>query len=70
MDNQKQQQQQQDNIEGQGPWWVWGDGVEALAKDVNYDTMKKIVDDAHAEGLLDVYGDDMDNDIQYEGELS
>jgi hypothetical protein len=51
-----------------GPWWVWSDSVEPLLKDVDYDTMKKYVDAGHARGQLDLYGDNTDSDITYEGD--
>lgn len=58
-----------DDQKGGGPWWVWGDGIEPLLQYVDYETMKLYVDEGHTRGQLDLYGDNVDDNIQYEGEI-
>lgn len=54
--------------QSQGPWWVWGDAVEPLLKDVDFDTMKKVVDDGHANKHYDLYGENTETDALYESD--
>lgn len=51
-----------------GPWWVWGNPRDPLLKDVDFDTMKKVVDDGHANKHYDLYGENTETDALYEGD--
>lgn len=51
-----------------GLWWVWNDSSDALLEDVDYVTMKTYVDEGHANGQLDLYGENMETGNFYEGE--
>lgn len=50
-----------------GPWWVWGDDTTPKLRDVDYDTMKKFVDEGQANGQLDLYGENTKTNAIYEG---
>lgn len=50
-----------------GPWWVWGDSKEPYLQDVDEATMKAYVDEGHAKGKLDLYGENSETNDIYEG---
>jgi hypothetical protein len=49
-------------------WWVWGDEKEPYVTDVDRATMKAYVDKGHAEGKLELYGENTRTGEYYEGE--
>lgn len=48
-----------------GPWFVWGDGMQPILEDVSYGIMKAKVDELAAAGRKDVYGENNDNSDIY-----